>query len=183
MNNRQSENPANASSVTVVVTRRVMPRRELEYENWITEVSHIVRQFQGLLGATVQGPTGANEYHVIFRFDTIENLRQWENSKERIACIAKLDGIVDGGDRIGHYTGLEVLFDADAVPIQRHKMVLVLMIIVFLMILTLRPIVVAVLPGLPPPAQLFVTVAIQVIAMTYAVMPGVTRWLGRWLHR
>ncbi|MGI9286859.1 MAG: antibiotic biosynthesis monooxygenase [Pseudomonadales bacterium] len=182
MNDKHSNVTANDKSVTVVVTRRLMPGREADYKQWAAEIRQVSERFPGHLGATLQGPTDANEYHIIFRFDTVEHLRQWENSKERAQWIEKLGGIVEGEARIERYCGLEFLFSSAVAPVQKYKMALVLTVVVFVMILILRPIVAMVLPGLPATIQLFITVVIQVATMTYIVMPYVTRLLKHWLH-
>lgn len=182
MTDKNSNTTTNDQSVTVVVTRRVVPGREADYKRWAGEIGRVSEQFPGHLGATLQGPTAANEYHIIFRFDTVEHLQQWENSKERAEWTAKLDGIVKGEAHIDRYTGLEFLFSSAVAPVQKYKMALVLTCVVFVMITILRPIVATVLPGLPATVQLFVTIVIQVATMTYIVMPYVTRLLKRWLH-
>lgn len=182
MSDQHSNTTANDQSVTVVVTRRMVPGREADYKQWAAEIGRVSGQFPGHLGATLQGPTDANEYHIVFRFDTVEHLRQWENSRERAEWIEKLSGIVEGETRVERYCGLEFLFSSAVAPVQKYKMAMVLTGVVFVMILILRPIVATVLPGLPATAQLFVTVVIQVAAMTYIVMPYVTRLLKNWLH-
>ncbi|MGI9295019.1 MAG: antibiotic biosynthesis monooxygenase [Pseudomonadales bacterium] len=182
MNDKHPYDAVNDQSVTVVVTRRVVPGREADYKQWAAEIGQVSERFPGHLGATLQGPTDANEYHIIFRFDTVEHLRHWENSNERAELIEKLSQIVEGEARVERYCGLEFLFSSAVAPVQKYKMALVLTGVVFLMILILRPIVATVFPGLPATAQLFVTVMIQVAAMTYIVMPYVTRLLKNWLH-
>jgi len=172
----------NDQSVTVVVSRRVVPGMESQYEQWVGHVNRASERFPGQQGSTFQGPTDSNEYHTIFRYDTIEHMRQWENSKERAVWTAKLNGIVEGDSRIDHYTGLEFLFDPGVAPIKKHKMALLLTFVVFVMIVTVRPIIGIFVPNLPNPVQLFLTVAIQVSAMTYLIMPYITRCLAKWLH-
>jgi len=118
----------------------------------------------------------------IFRYDTIDRRRQWEHSKKAGAWTAKLIGIVEGDSRVDQYTGLEFSFNAGVAPIKKHKIALALTFIVFVMILTVRPIIGMFVPNLPNPVRLFLTAAIQVSAMTYVVMPYVRRWLGKCLH-
>lgn len=182
MNDKPAITDAADQPVTVVVSRQLVKGRESDYKQWAAQVSEVSEKFPGHLGATLQGPSADNEYHVIFRFDTVEHLRQWETSKERAEWVAKLGGVVEGEVRVQHYTGLESLFSSAAVSVQKYKMALVLTAIVFSMLLILRPIVGSLLPSLPAIAQLFITVVIQVTAMTYLVMPPVTRLLNNWLH-
>ncbi len=170
-------------SVTVVVTRRVVPGREDDYRRWVDEISLASSGFPGHLGATLQGPTNENEFHIIFRYDTVEHLRAWEQSQERADWTHKLDGIVEGAERIERYCGLEFLFDSHGAPIPKYKMAIVLTAVVFLMLLMLRPLVAMVLGEIPAALQLFVTVLVQVTLMTFLIMPLVHRLLAGWLHK
>lgn len=168
-------------SVTVVITRRPVEGREKEYIEWVAGVSETSALFPGHLGATLQGPIDG-EYHIVFRFDTVENLRNWENSAERGRWIRKLVGLVEGEDRVERFTGLEFLFDTKVAVVKKHKMAVVLTVVVFTMLGILRPIIATLIPEVPATVQLLCTVIIQVLAMTYVVMPMVTRVLGKWLH-
>ena len=60
-------------------------------------------------------------------------------------------------------------------------MAIVLTVVVFLMLLLLRPLVGVTLPGASSVIQLLVTVVLQVVTMTYLIMPQVYRLLGGWL--
>jgi antibiotic biosynthesis monooxygenase (ABM) superfamily enzyme len=182
MNDKSANIGANDKSVTVVITRRPVSGREAEYRQWAADISVVSEKFPGHLGAKLQGPTADNEYHIIFRFDCVDHLQQWENSMERAQWVGKLNGIVEGEARVDRYCGLEFLFSSAVAPVQKYKMALVLIVVVFVMISILGPIVRLVLPGLPALVQLLLTVVIQVSAMTYSVMPYVTRVLKKWLQ-
>ena len=170
-------------SVTVVITRTVISGREDDYREWANGISQISARQPGHLGATLRGPTESNEFHIIFRFDTVEHLRSWEQSQERADWTAKLEGIVEGAERIEKYCGLEFLFDSKGAEIPKYRMAIVLIAIVFLMLFILRPVVGMVLTGISPTLQLLITVILQVLLMTYLVMPTVYRLLGRWLRK
>jgi antibiotic biosynthesis monooxygenase (ABM) superfamily enzyme len=173
---------ADDKSVTVVVTRRVIAGQEEKYRQWFREVSERSAKFPGHLGATLQGPTDNNDFHVIFRYDTVEHLRAWEQSEERAHWTAKLAGVVQGEAKVDKYCGLEFLFDSSGPPVPKYRMVIVLTAVVFLMLLALRPLSARLFEAVPPSLQLLITVTVQVIAMTYLVMPLIYRWLGRWLR-
>ncbi len=187
MNEQRKNSKAIAASVTTVVTRRVAPGREKEYRELFDEVVTLSKTFAGYQGATLQGPTESNEFHTIFRYDSVEHLQQWKESAARSEWMEKLRGIVLEDIRIDSYTGLEYLFSPSVPPLPKLKMTVVLIIVVFLMIHVVRSIVDTLFPDLNGSAQLLVTVVIQVTTMTYIVMPVVTRWLmtcSRWIkHR
>lgn len=172
-------------SVTAVVTRRIVPGRESGYKDWVHQVDNIASRFPGYQATTYKEHGRFGECHVVFRFDTIDHLHDWEHSAERQQWIAKLEGIVEGEERIHRLTGLEFLFANQLHP-KAHKMVLVLCVVIFIMQLLLTPLVVTLfntLPGAPDWAALLFRVIFQVILLTYVVMPPVTRCLAPWLAR
>ena len=71
--------------VTVVVTRRVKPGREAAYEAWLERLIREASVLPGYLGTNVQRPaaTGPREYTSVFRFDSVEHLRAFEDSDLR----------------------------------------------------------------------------------------------------
>ncbi len=169
-------------SVTVVVSRRVVAGREQDYRDWVDAVSKASARFKGHLGATLRERAAGQEFHLIFRFDEVENLRAWERSEQRAEWIAKLDGIVEGGTRVDEYSGLEYLFDVKGPEVPKYKMAIVLSVVVFTMLLILRPIVSSALPESGATFQLLITVLLQVVMMTYLIMPQVYRLLSGWLE-
>lgn len=74
------EGPTNATGpLTVVVTWRVRKGREREFEAWRHEIAAAALKYPGHMGVNVILRSGAErEYVVIFRFDTYEHLRAWQ---------------------------------------------------------------------------------------------------------
>lgn len=172
-------------SVTAVVTRRIVPGRKPEYIDWVHQVEKIARQFPGHQGVTYKVRGEKGECHVVFRFDTIDNLRNWEESPERREWVEKLVGLVEGEERIDRLTGLEFLFANQLHP-KASKMALVLIVVIFALLLILDPVVsllFSALPATPIWLVLLFRVVLQVMLMTYIVMPRVTRLLVPWLTR
>lgn len=172
-------------SVTAVVTRRIAPDRKPEYEDWVHRVGEVAGRFPGHQGVTykVKGENG--ECHVVFRFDTVEHLRNWETSAERRKWVAKIEHLVEGEERIKRLTGLEFLF-ADQLHPKAHKMALVLIVVIFTLLMVLSPLVsflFSAWPGLPGWLSQLFQISLLVLLMTYFIMPRVTRLLMRWLTR
>ncbi|MGI9288369.1 MAG: antibiotic biosynthesis monooxygenase, partial [Pseudomonadales bacterium] len=71
---------ADVESVTVVVTRKIVSGKEKAYRAWVDRVTQGSKVFPGHLGAQLQGPGPEGEYHTIFRYDSVENLRRWDES-------------------------------------------------------------------------------------------------------
>jgi len=173
--------------VTVMISRRVKPGREADFEAWLSGITQEAHIFPGYLGANVIKPSSGDqpEFVTIFRFDSYTNLMQWENSAIRQRWLQLADEMADSESQVQRMPGLEFWFtppDRSAPPTPpRHKMAIVLTLVIFLLSLVFTPIVKALLIGLPPLLAQLVTVAIQVGLMTYLILPRLTKLLSRWL--
>ncbi len=99
--------------------------------------------------------------------------------------MAKIEHLVEGEERIKRLSGLEFLF-ADQLHPKAHKMVLVLIAVIFTLLMVLGPLVsflFSALPGLPGWVVQLFQVSLLVTLMTYFIMPRVTRMLMPWLTR
>lgn len=174
--------------VTVSLARRVRPGREAEYEAWISGVVTEADRFPGHLGASVLRPRHpGGDYVIIYRFDTYEHCRAWEDSPERGRWLERLDGLVEGDPQVKRVTGLETWFDLPEVPAAKtpspHKMAVVLIAVVFVLVWALNLLLGPWIADWPLPLRVVVIATIQVLLMTYLVMPRVTRLLKGWLFR
>ncbi|WP_422049064.1 antibiotic biosynthesis monooxygenase [Shimia sp.] len=180
-----AENPP----VTISVYRRILPGREAAYEEWIRGISEVASHFDGQQGINILRPSEqtGGRYVVIYRFDTYEHATAWENSPVRTEWIAKLEGITDGEPDRESATGLEVWFDLPEAPRPtqppRHKMAVVLIAVIFALVFALQLLLGPVMTGLPRWSQTLIIVTIQVLAMTYLIMPVITMLLKAWLFR
>ncbi len=174
--------------VTVSLARRVKPGRETDYEAWVSGVVAEASVFPGHRGASVLRPRQAGgEYVIIYRFDTYAQCRAWEESPQRAAWLDKLEGVIEGDPEVKRVTGLETWFDLPEVPAAKspspHKMALVLIVVVFVLVWALNVLLGPLMTGWPLPLRVLVIAVIQVVLMTYLVMPRVTRMLKGWLFR
>lgn len=177
----------NGDPVTVSVSRRVTPGREQDYEAWVHGIAAAASAFPGHQGVNVHRPSAqtGGRYVLIYRFDSDAHAKAWETSEERAHWIARLEGITEGeGDR-KRVTGLEVWFDLPEVPAAAHaprwKMSLVLIAVVFALVYPLQLIVLPLTPDWPHWLRTLTIAVIQVLLMTYLVMPRVTALLKPWL--
>lgn len=76
---------------TVVVSRRVLPGREAEFERWIRRLSIAATAAPGHVRSDVEPPGSAHpdEWTIVYRFVDVEHLRAWLESPERAALIAE----------------------------------------------------------------------------------------------
>ena len=172
-------------SVTAVVTRRIVPDHQSEYAEWVHQVGKVASKFPGHQGVTYKAEGEKDECHVVFRFDTIEHMQDWEESAERRHWLAKIEHLVEGDDSIKRLTGLEFLFAGQLHP-KAYKMALVLIVVIFTLLMVLSPLVAflfSALPGVPDWLVTLFQVSLLVALMTYFIMPRVTHMLKSWLTR
>jgi antibiotic biosynthesis monooxygenase (ABM) superfamily enzyme len=174
--------------VTVVVRRRVKPGREMEYEAWLETMTRAASgQFEGYLGAEFHRPASpGGEYRSIFRFDMLEHLDAFERSDFRQRMLAEGASNFAADAAWERLTGLELWFDPPpgtrvAQP-SPHRMALVLIAVVFALVLVLNLALGPLLAGWPLPVRLLVTVTIQVLMMTYVIMPRLTPHIARFIY-
>src|SRR5215210_4463206 len=104
-NASQGENPP----ATAVVTRRVKPGREQEFEEWVSGILAAAKKFPGYLGSEVLRPSDPddNEYMIITRFDHQSNLHAWETSEERQRWLHKSRPLLGEEEKLHVLSGLE----------------------------------------------------------------------------
>jgi antibiotic biosynthesis monooxygenase (ABM) superfamily enzyme len=110
--------PAGAGPVTATVTRRVKPRHEAGYEEFLADISGAAKAFPGYLGEEVFRPVGGagGEYRIVYRFDSPAHLRGWLESSERAAWLERAEPHVAGPMRTQFLTGLESWFTLPTQP-------------------------------------------------------------------
>ncbi len=186
---RQLTHPGEEGPVTVSISRRIKPGFEAQYEAWISGVIEAASTFPGHLGTNVlrPGPATDHEYVLIYRFDSYSHCRSWEQSDLRRDWLDKLEDLVEGEPVMRRGTGLEFWFDMPELPVQRHpsphKMALVLIGVVFSLVLLLNLLLAPWLEGMALWQRVLTIVVLQVLLMTYLVMPRVTRLLKAWLYK
>jgi len=172
--------------LTVVVTWRVRKGCEAEFEAWRREIAAAALEFPGHMGVDVFRPGGSpGEYVVIFRFDSYEHLRAWQESEIRRELLRKAKPFREKEPSYRLESGLEFWFSPPGVPASppRWKMALVTVVGVWpaslLVPWLLRP----VTDGLPIPMKALLVAAGIVILLTWAIMPLLVGILRPWLHR
>lgn len=179
--------PGDEGPVTVSISRKPVAGREAAYEDWLHGVTAAASGFPGHMGVNILRPSGQTDgrYVLIYRFDTWAHCDRWERSNTRAEWIDRLDGLVEGEPERRRVTGLEAWFDLPEVPAQQHapqwKMALVLIAVVFVIVYPLQLVVVPLTGPWPHWLRTLTIAVIQVVLMTYLVMPRVTRVLKGWL--
>ncbi|MBR9867767.1 MAG: antibiotic biosynthesis monooxygenase [Oceanospirillales bacterium] len=185
----QLTEPGQEGPVTVSISRKVKPGCEADYEAWISGVIEAASEYPGHQGSNVLRPSGStgNRYVLIYRFDSYENCQNWESSELRQQWLDKLEPLIEGEAEVQRGTGLEFWFDLPELPLNKHpsphKMALVLIVVVYVLIMAINLLLGPWLGGVDLWLKTAIIVTLQVLLMTYLVMPRVTRLLKGWLFK
>lgn len=174
--------------VTILVRRKVRPGREAEYEAWLARLTRgVADAFPGYLGAEFHRPASPGDaYRSIFRFDSLAHLDAFERSDYRARMLDEAAPLFAADAAWERMTGLEFWFDPP--PGTRlpqpspHRMALVLVAVVFVLVLGLTVTIGPLMAGWPLPLRVLLTVTIQVVLMTYVIMPRLTPRIARFIY-
>ncbi len=183
-----SDAAARVQPVTFVMSRRVRPGKQAEFEDWLTGVSTAADAFAGADGVTIIRPRiPGGEYVLIGRWKTYEDMARWTASDVRAEWLMRAEPLSEGPATTVAQTGLEAWFSLPGEtlmkPPRRWKQVLVTWLVLCpeLIILSgaLRPLMVDVHPWLAT----YVSSGISAVVMAYVLMPQILRVLRPWLMR
>lgn len=175
-------------AVTILVRRHVKPGREAEYERWLAQLTEgAARDFPGYLGAEFHRPATQGEaYRSLFRFDSLPHLEAFEQSAFRDRMLKEGADLFAADAIWDRMTGLEFWFDPPTgtrVPQPSpHRMALVLIVVVFILVLLLNLTLGPLIQVWPLPLRVLATVTIQIVLMTYVIMPRLTPRIARFIY-
>lgn len=83
---------------TIIVSRRVAPGREREFADWNDRIRTAAESFPGHLGSEAQPPSEAHpdEWIIVYRFATVDQLDAWIGSDIRRRLIAEGNELLEG---------------------------------------------------------------------------------------
>jgi antibiotic biosynthesis monooxygenase (ABM) superfamily enzyme len=180
--------PAGKKAVTVVVSRRVFPGHEKDYDEWVRRLVAAATEAPGNTGATMlipePGKTGL--HHVVLRFSDQETVHRWEDSYIRQKLTHEADAFSVRSRQ--EATGLETWFylpeHPELAPPPPWKMAIITFIAVYLLSIILIPLLNLFLENVNFYVVNIVIAALLVGILTWAVMPFFSRYLFRkWLWR
>lgn len=182
---QRARNPGH--HVTAVITHRVRSGREPGYEEWIKGISAAAREFPGHLGVSILRPQpgATSDYVIVLQFDTCAHLTAWLGSETRKRWIAQVQPLIQEQESVQILTGLEAWFQlpkqASPVGPKRYKQAILVWVGVMLVAVCVHSWLGPLLLPLPWLLRVAVNAALTVALLTYVIMPGLTRWLKRWL--
>jgi uncharacterized protein len=158
---------------------RTVPHANLEaFEAAVRQLIAAASRQPGHLSAEVfrgARTSHGRNYHIVYRFEDMASLRAWDESPERIELAARAEARGSGQPR-EELSGMEAWFDlptAAAPP--RYLMALLTLGAIWPLVSALPPLLAPWVASLPYLLRTAFTSAVIVAAMTYLIMPWVTR--------
>jgi antibiotic biosynthesis monooxygenase (ABM) superfamily enzyme len=169
---------------TEVITWKVAPGREADFENWAHDLTAVATRQEGHLGAAWLRPNGTTgEYHVVIRFTSPELLARWMDSDERHQWVAKLEGIASAMST--RRSGMETWFSLpgqDVRPPPKWKMSLVTIGAVYPLSVLFNWLISPSVKRWPLLVHAALFPVVLVPLLTFVVMPRLSQVLRRWLY-
>ncbi len=175
-------------SVTRIARRRALPGHEAAYEALVREMFRAMSRHPGFLGADLLPPDApGGHYQVVVNFSDEEALARWDASADRAEVHARMRDHAEGEPEHRRLSGLEAWFEPAVVPATmhppRHRMALVTWLGIWPTASFFLWLVAPWLAdlGLPFLGLTLVNTGLITVAMTYLVMPRLTRVLRPFL--
>jgi uncharacterized protein len=188
--NAPQSDPAGLSSsaVTKIIDR--IPRTGMadSLEQAIKNLIAAALRFPGHLGVTVTRPALPVQpgFRLVYRFDTCEHLKAWDESEEHARLAAAADRFTQGEPQRTVLSGLETWFTLPgqpaATPPPRGKITIMTWVGIFPLVYVFGTIVGTILPpDVPSILRVAIVTILVVPAMSYVVGPLLTRLFYKWL--
>lgn len=185
--NTDAQSGEAAPPVTVLVARRIRPGCEDEFKKLLEELCELLEKCEGFQNLKAFEPSDSeDDYKVILSFDSTDSLQKWQNSAPRHDWLARVKPLEIAPPRSHFITGLEGWFTLTqhegmkAPP--RWKMALVTWAAIFPTVCLINLVVLTPLESWPKIAQCVIGTMLTVPAMTWIVMPRVTRLFQKFLY-
>jgi hypothetical protein len=172
--------------VTVVMSQRVPADRTEQFAAAHRTVLTELAKFPGFLRSDLFPPVDAvtDEHAIVFAFDSREHLDVWLESDERRAWLADIAPLITGDRTMSVVGGFAGWFPAAGAPeVPKWKQALAVLLGLFPIALALTVLRDLLLPDLPLVPAVLLSNVLGVAALTWVLMPAVTRLLGSWLRR
>ncbi len=177
---------AGSGSVTAVMSQRVRPDAWEEFRRAHVEISGAMRSFPGFLSCELAEPVpGVQDDHVVvFAFDSRENLDRWLDSTQRQQVLELIKPLIEGDRTLNVVGGFAGWFSVDqSQEPPRWKQAVAVLIALFPTTLALGFVQRNLAPEVAWVPALFVSNVIGIAALTWLLMPLVTRLLSGWLSK
>ena len=176
-------------AVTKIVDRIPLAGRERELEHAIKALIAAALHYPGHMGVTVSRPALPYQpgFRLVYRFDTCEHLKAWEQSSDYAELSAEANRHTQGEPQRQTFSGLEVWFTHPAHASQaappRERIAVVTWLGIFPLVYAFSTLIPRLLPeDTPSIVNVVVVTMLVVLMMTYAVAPLLTKLFAKWLR-
>jgi antibiotic biosynthesis monooxygenase (ABM) superfamily enzyme len=180
---------SSSTAVTKIIDRIPRPGMAQPLEQAINNLIAAALRFPGHLGVTVTRPALPMQpgFRLVYRFDTGEHLRSWEESDEHARLATVADRFTQGEPQRTVLSGLEAWCTLPGAPAAtlppRGKITIVTWLGIFPLVYAFGNLVGVILPPNAPRILRIAIVTILVVAtMSYVVGPLLTRLFRKWLQ-
>ncbi|HYP15548.1 MAG TPA: antibiotic biosynthesis monooxygenase [Bryobacteraceae bacterium] len=171
--------------VTAVVHRRIKAGSEQRFEELMQEFSKELLGQPGRLGINVIRTAGdPRNYTVLDRFATEEDRRSFTQSPSYKKWMERLNEVSDVAPQIEEHEGIALWFTFPSGSVQKPvkvRMALVTLMGVYPLTVLIPPMVAPFTAGWPLPFRQLLVAALVVIALTWVVLPQLSKLFRRWL--
>lgn len=164
----------------------VVPGRESAFHRWGWAVLRACARESGFLGGGVL-VDGEADWHVVYRFDSEDSARTWENSRTRVEWAAQAEGLARETGRRS-VQGSRAWFEAQAAtpatprPPPKWKLWLINMSAVFPPVLLFNLLVLPYIGDLNPLLRTLLLCLCVTAIVTWILMPRLQRFFKKWLY-
>ncbi len=177
-----------SGAITVSITRTVKPGCEADFERALHDFVQRSLSLPGQHGVHVLRPapgSASREYGIVRKFSNRDALMTFRSSEEYLEWNALAAELTEGAGRSEELSGLESWFtlpNAPLRPLPRWKMALATFLGVYPTVVLLNMTLGPVIKAWPTLLGSALFNACVVAALTWLVMPVITRALHNWLH-
>lgn len=171
--------------VTAVSSFRVRPGVGHEFEVLQHRLDAAAAVSPGFLGVERYDPVPGvqDETVVVFAFDSRDHLDDWLESPVRLELLAAANEYVEGDRKLNVVSGFGGWFSYGGPVAKKWKQAAVVLMALYPMTYTLSLISRWLIPDVPWQMSLLLSNVIVTALLTWVIMPPLTRWFERWLHR
>jgi len=176
-------------AVTVLISRRVKPGCEADFERVTQQLMEIASRATGYLGSHLVPPSedpeeGDSLYHVVLAFESQAHIEEWQRSPERALGIAATAPYIEGKATHRNLSGLAMWFRGPKLLTPpRWKVAVITWLGICPTVYLLLNFAWDFLATWPLLPRVMVLTMVVVTVMTWVVAPVLTRTFKRWLVR
>ncbi len=176
------------TEVSRIVHRRAKPGCDEAYQRLARAMLEASSQFPGYISAVVIPPKRAGqEFHIVQRFASEEDLDRWTHSDESGAWHERLCPVVEAGPEYRLLSGRDLWCApepaAPGSPPAQWRLAVVTWLGIYPVVALCLWLVLPLLEGMPYLLKIAVLTIMVVVAMSYVIMPRLVRWMGWWLRQ